>query len=177
MKSTGNLLRGTVAMSCVLSLLFLVGCASSPPARAVTAAHVGPGVGAESGGISLSLGVPRYTYRVGDKVPVTIVATNTTDHPVGVVSDGADLVRVAVYRHLVIGWDRVKQYPAWASPVRVAWTLPPHGQRTWQLLLTVEPDWPVNERARLQAEINNGPPARASVPIEIYPTHTKPSHD
>jgi hypothetical protein len=94
-----------------------------------------------------------------------------------VVSEGDDLVRVAVYRHLVIGWDRVKQYPAWASPVRVPWTLPPHGQRTWKLLLPVEPDWPVNERAKLQAEINNGPPARASVPIEIYPTHVKPSHD
>jgi hypothetical protein len=177
MKSTGYMMHGAAASSFVFSLICLAGCASGPPARAVTATHVGPGVAPESGGFNLYLEVPRYTYRVGDTVPVTVRAVNVTDHPIGVESHGADLVRVVVYRHLVIGWQRVKQYPAMALPVRVAWDLPPHGQRTWQLLLIVEPDWPANEQLMLQAEINNGPPIRASVPIEIYSTHVKSSND
>ena len=177
MKSTGDLLRGSMAMSCVLSLLCLAGCPSSPPSHAVTATHVGPGVAPESGGFGLYLEVPRYTYRVGEQVPVTVRVVNVTDHPIGVVAEGADLVRVSVYRNLSIGWQRVKQYPAMALPVRVPWSLPPHGQRTWQLLLPVEPDWPANERLMLQAEINNGPPIRAAVPIEIYSKHVKSSND
>jgi hypothetical protein len=176
MKSTGYRMRGAAASSFVFSLICLAGCAANPPARAVTATHVGPGA-AESGGISLYMALPRYTYRVGEQVPVTVWATNTTDHPIGVESHGADLIRVGVYRNLSIGWDRVKQYPAMATPVRVPWSLPPHGQRTWTLLLTVEPDWPANEQLMLQAEINNGPPIRASVPIEIYSKHVKPSND
>ena len=174
MRLFGDLLFGAVTTSCVLSLICLAGCApASPPLVQAPAGAVS----AESGGIMLSLELPGYSYRVGDQVPVTIRATNTTDHPISVVSDGRDLVRVGVYQHLTIGWERVKQYPSEALPVRVPWSLPPHGQRVWKMQLTVEPDWPMGEQIMLKAEINNGPPIRPGVPIQIYPTHVKSSHD
>jgi hypothetical protein len=175
MKISGDMLFRVVATSCVFSMICLAGCAPVPPPR--VQAPAGAAASAQSGGITLSLELPRYIYRVGDQVPVTIRATNITDHPIYVVSDGRDLVRAVVYQHLTIGWERVKQYPALAEPVRVPWSLPPHGQRVWQLLLPVEPDWPMGEQMMLKAEINNGPAIRPGVPIQIYPQHVTSSND
>ena len=123
----------------------------------------------QAGGVQVIMEVPAPQFRIGDQVPVTVRARNTTDKPISIVSEGRNLVRVKLYRTFGVGWELLKEYPALALPVRSEWQLPPHGQRVFQLTVPVEPNWPTAENILLRAVLDNGPEAEPGVLVDIEP--------
>lgn len=169
MSSSGRVL-GWVAVLCAAGAL-AGGCAPKPRAVQVV---TGFGDAQRADGLELRMELPKARYRIGEKVHLTIRATNLTERPIRVVSEGRDLVRVQAYCDRGLGWEQFRQFPAMDIPVRIPWTLAPGEGREWKLTLTVEPDWPSAQQVMLKAALNSGPDANPSVIVEIHPKSVKP---
>ena len=140
-------------LASVLAALCFAGCA---PSASKTAGIVYSSTAAGDG-LTVTLTLPRTVFVVGDRVTATITATNTTRRPIDIPADTGALVYVRIFRYMPVGWEEVKRYPQTATMVMSPWKLPPKAQRTFNLNLTVEPDWPAKEPLRMTAELNGRP--------------------
>jgi hypothetical protein len=128
----------------------------------------------QSGGLQVSVQVPKKAYRVGEHMAVTVTATNISKRPVEIIAEGQDLVQLRIYKRIDVGWEQVQQYPQLATPVRTPWKLAPNQQRVWQLLVPVEPSWPTDQQLKLKASLNNWPNAQPSVMFRLNAAKSKP---
>jgi hypothetical protein len=147
-----------------------VGCESGePPMLPGGGPPADPTIAVDSAidGLTLSIELPSVTFTPGQQFPVKIVATNTTDRPIRIQAGSGGPYRVYLWRFDGLGWGRIKGYPAGAVIVMNEWFLAPHTSRTFEPLLTVEPDWPTHEPLRLEAKINGRDDLGPFVHIEV----------
>ncbi len=133
---------------------------------------------ATSGDLLATIDVDTRIVRPGDTVNVTLTVRNTGGEPMVIEAPTSAPIIVAVWRYdLRFGWRRVREYPETALYRLTTWTLTPggEGERTYEMPLTVEKDWPVLNRAKITAELNGRPGARPFVLIDVLPVLEAPS--
>jgi len=121
--------------------------------------------------MTISVSLPKRDWQVGETIPVTVTAVNTTDRAVSVVSPSGAPVLVRVMRASKGSFEQVRLYPGSATSNVVNWTLPARGSRTYKLMVPVEPDWPMVEPLRLSAELNGTPQHSPAVTVTVLPNN------
>jgi len=111
----------------------------------------------EGDGLSVAIKLPRRDLTVGEKLHVSVTATNTSDKPITIHAPTGAPVLVRVLRRTLLGEEEVKYYPRSATGNILSWTLPPGVSRPFTLIIPVEPDWPAEEVLYVSAELNGHP--------------------
>jgi hypothetical protein len=154
--------RNILAAS-MLAAMVLAGCNGDGSDKIMT----GPVNAVEADGLGATLTIPTRNYRIGDKVPASITVTNTTDEPATIRATTGAPIYLHVERWTGLAWEPVLTFPEAAIMVMSPWTLKPGASRTFEMTLTVEPDWPTNEMLRLVAEVNGRPQLRPALTFEV----------
>lgn len=121
----------------------------------------------EVDGLVVGIEMPKHAFNPGERAPVTVTARNKTAKPMTIEATSGAPLFVRIWRHTGIGWDEVKRYPQATTMVMKSWTLAPGAERTFRLLLPIEPDWPTSEPLRVTCELNGRPEAAPQVIIRV----------
>ena len=106
------------------------------------------------GDVTVDLSVSNVQPTVGQTVDVLVVATNTTDQVVRVVSPDSGLIILRLWRKTTAGWTEYLHFPETALTALHPWALGPGQPREFKMSLPVDRRWPPNETLRLTAELN-----------------------
>ena len=154
MRTAGTLLL-------VLALTVLPGCPKTEP-------PVDPTYNiADAGGLEVGIKLPKTSFVVGEKFNVVVTAKNISDAPITIDAASGSPVYVRIHRYTGMAWEEVKRYPQAATMLMRPWTLRAGDQRSWTLLIPVEPDWPTAEGLRITSELNGRPEVSPVVSIEV----------
>lgn len=162
-----------IAILCALTLAagLLGGCQTGP------AAQSGLTYQASGNGLTVAIRLPSKVYTRGSTVPMTVVATNTTEQPMMFKADSMADVYATVSRTTAIGGvEQVKKFPESVVAVPHNWTLAAGGSKTFKLDVPIGPDWPTAEWLTLSVALNGRPDVMASGKIQIVleSSRTKP---
>lgn len=142
----------------------LAGCNANPHAVAMPEQNtVGP-----RDGLSLTVGVPKRLFAVGERFTAAIDATNNGGKPVTFNAGGARAY-IVLQRNTDAGWTEIRRYPRSVVGVQNPWTLKTGWTETFTVALAVEPDWPTAEPLRLAAQLDGGPNLTPGVVIQVKP--------
>ena len=150
-------------LSLVLPALLAAGCVQKADVEEL-AMNV-----AEAGGLKVQVQLPGRQFQTGEKLRVTVTATNTTKEPIHVVAPSGAPVLVRITRHTALSAEEVKYYPQSATTNIHSWSLPAKQSRKFVLMVPVEPDWPVGEVLHVSAELNGLPKLSPSVYVVVAP--------
>jgi hypothetical protein len=159
-------MRASLICLVCFSLLTVAGC--QPGMDAIGAGSAAVNV-AKGKAMDVSISLPKRQWKIGDTIPVEVVAVNTTGSPIDIASPTGAPVLVRVARPSRMSFEQVRVYPAGATSNILNWTLPARGSRTFTLMVPVEPDWPVAESLYISAELNGYPQYSPSVAITVEP--------
>ena len=160
-------MRASLICLVCFSLLMVAGCQSGMDASgagSLAAANVAKGKA-----MDVSIRLPRRQWKIGETIPVEVVAVNTTGSPIDIASPTGAPVFVRIMRPSRMSLEQVHVYPTAATSNILNWTLPARGSRTFKLMVPVEPDWPVAEMLYISAELNGYPQYCPSVMITVEP--------
>ena len=65
-------------------------------------------------------------------------------------------------------WEEVKRYPQAETTTMNPWTLEANSHRTFEMQLTVQPDWPTGEPLRMTAELNGRKDVSPSLTLTVH---------
>jgi hypothetical protein len=123
----------------------------------------------EGGGLRVHVRLPGRYFRTGETIRVSLTATNTTGKPVQIHSPTGAPVLVRITRRSLMGLEQVRVYPTSATSNILSWTLPAGESRPFDLIVPVEPDWPVNEILFISAELNGYSQIAPAVYVMVRP--------
>jgi len=147
---------------CWLAAVWAGGCGPREDLRAGREVN-----SAERDGLVVEIELTRREFAVGQTMPVTVTALNTTRRDLDILASTGAPVYVKVWRNIGVGWEEVKRYPQAAVMVMSPWSLEARGRRTFPLSVPVEPDWPTNEPLRVTAELNGRPEVAPGIIIRV----------
>ncbi len=155
----------TIAMllTCVAVLAF-AGCEEAK-IPAATGSAVERSVTA--GGLSVGVGLPRRTFKVGEVFTVKVVAENISNVPIRITAPTNTPVVVKIWRNTGDAWDEVLRFPKNEMMVTRVWTLAPGKTREFSLRLRVEPTWPVGELLRMSGNLHGRPDVISDVTFDV----------
>lgn len=148
----------------VLIALFVGGCMAPKPqpinpneARAI------------SKDLQVTIALPSRSFVIGQTMKVTVTARNNGENPIHIESRSSNLVTIQVFQKELQGWQQVKHYPQAGLTVLSPWALAPGQERTWQLNLPIEPDWPTGAPVRIKALLNGADRPSPEINVRISP--------
>jgi len=148
------------------SLLLAVGC--QPDGDMASGSQAIYNV-VEGKGLDVSIRLPKRQWKVGETMVLEVKAVNTTRSPVEIHSPTGAPVLVRIMRASRMSYEQVRVYPGSATANILNWTLPASSTRTFNLMVPVEPDWPVAEVLYVSAELNGYPKYNPSLAIVVEP--------
>jgi hypothetical protein len=156
----------TIAMllTC-LTVLAVAGCEDDKAITAATGSAVERSVAC--GGLSVGIGLPARTFKVGEVFTVKVVAENTSKKPIRITAPTNTPVVVRIWRNTGAAWDEVLRFPKNDMMVTRVWTLAPGATREFSLRLRVEPTWPVGELLRLSGNLHGRPDVMSDVTFDV----------
>ena len=119
------------------------------------------------GGLSVGVGLPGRTFKVGEVMTVKVVAENTSKAPIRITAPTNTPVVVKIWRNTGAGWDEALRFPTNDMMITKVWTLPPGGTREFSLRLRVDPTWPVGELLRVSGNLHGRPDVIADVTFDV----------
>lgn len=129
---------------------------------------------AKGDGLVVKISLPKRDLEIGQDLRVTVTAINTTDKPITLHSPSGAPVLVRVVRRGLLGSEDVRFYPRSAMSNIHSWVLPVGRRRTFDLIVPVEPDWPVAEILYVSAELNGYPKVAPSVFVIVHAPGARP---
>jgi len=120
-------------------------------------------------GLDVSIRLPKRQWKTGETMVLEVKAVNTTGSPVEIHSPTGAPVLVRIMRRSRMSYEQVRVYPGSATANILNWTLPAGGERTFKLMVPVEPDWPVAEVLYVSAELNGYPRHNPSLAVIVEP--------
>ena len=153
------------ALVAAASLIVLAGgCVSEQGIDSAKVSNLAAG-----GGLQVRVDLPSRYYQTGDTVHVAVTATNQTGKAIEIHSPTGAPVLVRLTRQTLLHSEEIHVYPTSATTNILSWTLPAGRSVTWDLMVPVEPDWPVNEILYLSAELNGYPALAPNIVIMVKP--------
>jgi len=159
-------MRASLICLVCASLLPAVGCqpAGTVASDSRTLTNVVKGKG-----LDVSIRLPKRQWKVGETMAIQVKAVNMTNAPVEIHSPTGAPVLIRIMRQSRMSYEQVRVYPGSATANILNWTLPARGERTFELMVPVEPDWPVAEVLYVSAELNGYPRYNPSLAIIVEP--------
>lgn len=121
----------------------------------------------QSGGLKVSVSVPKRFLHPGEKVDVVVTATNTTAAAMRISANSTAPAYVRLWRLATLDWERIMRFPKTPTMIMRPWTLSAWGRRTFPMTLTVSPDWPTNQPLRITGELNGRPDAVPDLLVRV----------
>ena len=159
----------TAAKIAVLVAVLLSGCPAeqtSPRAPALRVRDLGVTSKAEDG-LTLTLELPRRRFVAGDRFRIRLTAHNASDRVIKIPAGPGAPIKVRIWRRTWDQWDEIKTYPQAAQRTTNPWRLAPAAKQNFEMLLTVEPDWPTQDTLGVVAELNGRPDLQVIQTITI----------
>ncbi len=122
-----------------------------------------------SKGLSVSIRLPKRSWKTGETMAIEIQAVNTSGSPVEICSPTGAPVFVRIMKRSKTSYEQVHVYPGSATANILNWTLPARDTRTFKLMVPIEPDWPVAEMLYVSAELNGYPKYNPSLAVIVQP--------
>ena len=152
-----------IALGLMMTVLAAVGCEQQQtPMVELTPAH---GVGDVTVGLSVSNALPA----VGQTLEVLVVATNTTDQVIRIVSPDSGMVILRLWRKTTPGWTEYLHFPETVLTALHPWALEPGQAREFKTSLPIDHRWPPNEALQLTAELNGHIANSRPVDLRVVP--------
>ncbi len=168
-----------IVLPAVLAAALLSGCPgqSPQPTTQPRQAASRPATGTAREDMALSLELPKRQFTMGEKFKIRLTARNISNRTIRIpVSPGAP-IKIRIWRRVAMGWDEIRTYPQAAQLTTHPWQLKPGQERSFEMVLTVEPDWPTQDRVAVIAELNGRPDLRARDTITITSAPTTAEAD
>jgi hypothetical protein len=121
------------------------------------------------GGVTVDLSVSSPQPTVGEALEVLVVATNTTDQVIRIVSPDSGMVILCLWRKTEPGWTEYLHFPETVLMALHPWALEPGQAREFKMSLPVDHRWPPNETLRLTAELNGHIAESRPVDLRVAP--------
>lgn len=148
-------------------VLLLAGCTLFEP-RPEIEAPIGPVSSDSADGLTVQLEVAGDQLTTGERFDVKVTAINLSNAPITIPSRSGALVYVRLFRHTGLYWQEVKRYPQAETTIMSPWTLQANSRRTFEMQLTVEPDWPTGEPLLMTAELNGRKDVAPSLTLNVH---------
>ncbi len=168
-----------IVVSAALAAALLSGCPPEPtrptmqPGQAVGAAATS--TAKEHAAVTLEL--PGRHFAVGDQFKIRFTVSNPSSRTIKIPAGPGAPIKVRIWRHTGTDWDEIKTYPQAAVLTTRPWQLAPGAKRSFEMLLTVEPDWPTQDPVAVVAELNGRPDLQAMGIIKVTSAPTTAEAD
>ncbi len=164
-----------IVVPAALAAALLSGCPPEP-----TRPTTQPGLPATSTAeehAAVRLELPGRHFAVGDQFKIRLTVSNPSSRTIKIPAGPGAPIKVRIWRHTGMGWDEIKIYPQAAELTTRAWQLAPGAKRSFEMLLTVEPDWPTQDPVAVVAELNGRPDLQALRIIKVTSAPTTAEAD
>lgn len=168
-----------IVVSAALAAALLSGCPPEPtrpttqPVQATSVPTTSPAK--EDAVVRLEL--PGRHFAVGDQFKIRLIVSNPSRGTIKIPAGPGAPIKVRIWRYTSMGWDEIKIYPQAAELTTLTWQLAPGATRSFEMLLTVEPDWPTQDPVAVVAELNGRPDLQAMGIIKVTSAPTTAEAD
>lgn len=172
-----------IALPAALTAALLSGCPPPSPSPQPTtqprqaASRPAPATRTARVDMALSLELPKRRFTMGEEFKIRLTARNISNRTVRIPVRPGGPIKVRIWRQVALGWDEIRVYPQAHRVTTHPWQLEPGQERSFEMVLTVEPDWPTHDTVAVLAELNGRPDLRARDTIRIAPAPTTAEAD
>lgn len=165
-----------IVLPAALAAALLSGCPPGPT-RPTTQPGLVPATSPAKEHLAARLELPGRRFAVGDQFKIRFIVSNPSSRTIKIPAGPGAPIKVRIWRRTGTQWDEIKIYPLAAELTTRPWQLAPGAKRSFEMLLTVEPDWPTQDPVAVVAELNGRPGLQAMGIIKVTSAPTTAEAD